>query len=103
MCQLWFQALFLRAVKYDISVSPVRRTAKWDFQTGNWKDELSSCPYSQYSANTVPVRFCLFVFVSPPPYFDFLPCFPYPLPLSRSSEKKNLCIACAAQGRSAVT
>lgn len=35
MCQLWFQALFLRAVKYDISVSLVRRTAKWDFQTGN--------------------------------------------------------------------
>lgn len=38
--------------------SLVRRAAKWDQQTGNWKDELqpSSCPNSHYRANAIPVR-----------------------------------------------
>lgn len=45
--------------KNGIHTNPsVGRTAKWDLQTGNCKDDLqlSSCPNWQYRANTVPVR-----------------------------------------------
>lgn len=31
MCQLWFQALFLRAVKYDISCVPGEKNSQMGF------------------------------------------------------------------------
>ena len=87
--------------------SLVRRAAKWDQQTGNWKDELqpSSCPNSHYRANAIPVR----QFLSP---FSVSLCSPVCssliLPLSLSlSLSLPVRAACrgksSAEGRSVAT
>lgn len=62
------------AVVYGAHGSLVRQTTKGDLQTGSWKDDLqlSSCPNSEYRANTVPVRhwLSLSLCLCAPPYIS---------------------------------